>query len=237
MDGLRQRPKTSRVWAVVPVKRLKCAKERLGDVLSEQDRMVLAQCMLGDVLRRLAATTGLAGIAVVTADPVVQTVARAFHARVVPDVCESGVNDAVRQGLETLSAPGETVLVVPADIPLATVADFEAIIALLDVDPVVLAPALSDGGTNALAMRAPTLVPPQFGDRSFERHRLSAAERGLCCGVFRSNGIGRDIDVASDLLAVLATPDDGGDTASLLRRWDHEGRLRASRAIPAGRPS
>lgn len=227
---------TSRAWAVVPVKRLNLAKQRLGAVLSAEHRRVLAQCMLGDVLRRLRATTCLAGIVVVSADPVVHAIARGFDAWVVPDVGESGVNDAVRLGLRALSPLGEGVLVVPADIPRATVTDFGRIVALLDVHHVVLAPALSDRGTNALAMRSGALVPPQFGERSFERHRLGARERGLRCGVFRSDGIGWDIDEASDLYACLAAGDDGSETVSLLRRWEREGHLSRAPAVLAGRP-
>lgn len=226
---------TSRVWAVVPVKRLDRAKSRLGAVLCGADRMVLARCMLGDVLRALRATASLAGIVVVSADPVVHAVARSLAARPVCDVGESGINDAVAQGLQAVP-PGAGVVVVPADVPLATAAEFERVVALLDVDPVVLAPALADGGTNALAMRSATLLPPQFGERSFERHRLVAGDRGLRCGVFRSDRLGRDIDEARDLDACLAAPADDSETAGLLRRWQRQGRLGAAMAVAAGRP-
>ena len=43
------------------------------------------------------------------------------------------------------------VLIAPADIPFATPEDFEEVIALLELNPVVLSPALFDGGTDALA--------------------------------------------------------------------------------------
>ena len=54
------------VWAVVPVKELDRAKERLAAVLPPERRRALMLAMLEDVLTALAATPGLDGLAVVT---------------------------------------------------------------------------------------------------------------------------------------------------------------------------
>lgn len=187
------------VWAIVPVKRLGLAKQRLAPVLSRRERAELARTMLQDVLTTLCAAPQLAGMIVVSGDPAVAKLATRFDARVVGDVLESGVNAAVQQGLRTLD-PASAALVVPADVPFATAADVQAVIAELDRCPVVLAPAFSDGGTNALAMRRPQLIAPSFGHHSLARHRALAHDAGLGCAIIRSDGLGRDIDDPEDLV-------------------------------------
>jgi 2-phospho-L-lactate guanylyltransferase len=189
----------SNIWALVPVKRLGLAKARLAPVLSRSERAELARTMLHDVLTMLCGTPQLAGIVVVSGDSAVAKLARLFDARVVGDVIESGVNAAVQQGLRTLD-PSSHALIVPADVPFATSADLQAVIRELDHYPVVLVPALSDGGTNTLAMRRPDLIAPSFGDDSFARHQALARDAGLGCGIIRSEGLGRDIDCPRDLM-------------------------------------
>jgi 2-phospho-L-lactate guanylyltransferase len=190
----------SNIWAVVPVKRLGLAKQRLASVLSRSERAELARTMLHDVLTTLCATPRLAGIIVVSGDPAVAKLSRPFDARVVGDVMENGVNAAVLQGLRMLDPSSTGVLVIPADVPFATAADLQAVIAQLGHFPIVLAPALSDGGTNTLAMRRPDLIAPSFGDDSFARHQALARDAGLGCGIVRSEGLGRDIDYPGDLV-------------------------------------
>lgn len=188
------------IWAIVPVKRLGLAKQRLAPVLSRSERAGLARTMLHDVLTTLCATPQLAGIVVVSGDPAVAKLATLFDARIVGDVMESDVNAAVQQGLRTLEASSAGALIVPADVPFATAADLQAVIRELDHYPVVLVPALSDGGTNTLAMRRPDLIAPSFGDDSFARHQALAHDAGVGCGIVRSEGLGRDIDYPKDLV-------------------------------------
>jgi 2-phospho-L-lactate guanylyltransferase len=190
----------SNIWAVVPVKRLGLAKQRLAPVLSRSERAELARTMLHDVLTTLCATPQLAGIIVVSGDPAVAKLATLFDARVVGDVMESGINAAVQQGLRTPDLSSAGALVIPADVPFATAADLQAVIAELGHFPIVLAPALSDGGTNTLAMRRPDLIAPSFGDDSFARHQALARDAGLGCGIVRTEGLGRDIDYPCDLV-------------------------------------
>lgn len=188
------------IWAVVPVKRLGLAKMRLAPVLSRSERAELARTMLHDVLTTLCATPSLAGIVVVSGDSTVAKLAALFDARVVADVIESGVNYAVQQGLTTLDASSASALVIPADVPFATSADLQMVIRELDQHPIVLAPALLDGGTNTLAMRRPDLIVPSFGDGSFARHHALARAAGLGCSIVRSESLGRDIDCPRDLV-------------------------------------
>jgi 2-phospho-L-lactate guanylyltransferase len=203
-------------WALVPVKRFSRAKSRLGDILLPAERVRLAQAMLRDVLGNLSATGSLDGIAVVSADPEAFAIARSFGAAVIFDSAEVGINEAVQFGLDALHPYRRRVLVVPADIPFARPKEFENVIELLEHTPIVLVPALHDGGTNGLAMRAPDLLQPQFGEDSFKSHRDLARQRRLGCSVLKSDGIGKDIDCPLDFGPCLISPKNLGLTGSFL---------------------
>ena len=70
-------------WAILPVKEMVEAKQRLAPLLSPEERLALMQMMLRDVLTALSAAQGLAGIALVTLDPWAQALAEAHDARII----------------------------------------------------------------------------------------------------------------------------------------------------------
>jgi 2-phospho-L-lactate guanylyltransferase len=203
------------VWAIVPVKQLSRAKQRLSVVLSAQERIALVRAMLHDVLATLSATPELNGILVVTGDTAVARLAAQFDAAVVGDVMEAGVNAAVQHGLRAPQVSDAGVLIVPADIPFATPADLQSVLSGLRDAHVVLAPASSDGGTNALAMRRRDLIAPSFGNDSFVRHQALARSAGLACDVVRLEGLGQDIDGPCDLV-IPGTARPSSQTAQFL---------------------
>ncbi|RIK98319.1 MAG: 2-phospho-L-lactate guanylyltransferase [Proteobacteria bacterium] len=196
-------PDAMRCRALVPVKPLAKAKQRLAPLLSDGERIELARAMLNDVLAALAATPGIAEIVLVTDDPEAATLAASFAARTVPDNGAPHLNDAILRGLARFEAGTDGVMIVPADVPFATADEFAAVVAALRHYPVVLSPAVADGGTNALAMRRPDTIAPQFGADSFRRHQIEAAAAGLACGIVHGDGLGRDIDRPEDLVAAL----------------------------------
>lgn len=213
----------SGIWAIVPVKRLSHAKQRLAPVLSRNERAKLALTMLHEVLTTLCSTPEFTGIVVVTGDPMVAKLAALFDARVVTDATETGINAAVQQGLKAVGESART-LIIPADVPFATAGDLRAIVGELNRHCVVLAPALSDGGTNALAMQTPNLIAPRFGEDSYLHHQSQAREKGFPCGIVSSEGIGRDIDRPHDLVAPVATRKHSL-TAALLAELNISARL------------
>jgi 2-phospho-L-lactate guanylyltransferase len=161
---------------------------------------------------------------VVSGDPMVANLAKQFDAQIVSDILEAGINAAVQQGLIALDALSPGVLVVPADVPFATVADLQAVICELSHHPMVLAPAFSDGGTNALVMRRPNLISPSFGPDSFARHQALARDAGIGCGIVRLEALGHDIDGPDDLLP-WAGSKKFTLTAAMLADLDVFGRL------------
>jgi len=123
---------------------------------------------------------------------------------------------------------------IPADVPLATSADIDAIISGLPQRPAVtLVPALSDMGTNAIALTPSDAVPIRFGTQSFFRHLEGALERGITPRILRLPGLGLDIDRPEDLSAFLAQGSQTRSHAFLAERGLAE-RLQRGHAV---RPS
>src|SRR5690348_11909390 len=109
------------LWAVVPVKELDRAKMRLARLLPPELRRALMVAMIEDVLAALAATPGLAGIAVVTVDPAAGQLAAKYSARVIERGARDGHTGAVSAAARLLAEEGASgMLTVPGDVPLVT---------------------------------------------------------------------------------------------------------------------
>lgn len=191
-----------RVWAIVPAKRFGEAKMRLAAILTRAERARLARAMLHDVMSALHGARRLAGILVVTGDPSVANLVRPFGAHVINDVVESGLNDAVREGLRALAKEQDAgAIIIPGDVPFVTSAEVDAVLGTMEQHAIVLTPALQDGGTNCLAMRWPDAIEPCYGNDSFMRHQAAARHAGIDYGICRLDGLGRDIDRPEDLVS------------------------------------
>ncbi len=212
------------VWAIVPAKRFSEAKARLAPVLTRPERAQLARAMLQDVMTMLGSAREFAGILVVSGDPSVAEVIRPFGARLVDDVLETGVNDAVRQGLSALAADRPAgVVVIPGDVPFVAPAEIQTVLRAMTERRIVLTPASRDSGTNCLAMANSRAIEPCFGEGSFIAHQAAARRAGIACTICQLDGLGHDIDCADDLLAGLRWP--GSRTGRLLDELNVAARL------------
>ncbi|MEE9196491.1 MAG: 2-phospho-L-lactate guanylyltransferase, partial [Alphaproteobacteria bacterium] len=195
-------------WAVVPVKVLDRAKRRLAGVFDPEARIALSLAMLSDVLSALTAVEGLDGVAVISRDARALDLARRTGARVIFEAPDDGLNGALRAAARILAAEGcANLLVLPADVPLASPAEISQILTAQGAVPnVILVPESNGPGTNALACSPPEAIAPRFGEESFARHLEAARARGLQPKVLRLAGIGLDIDTPADLGAFCALP-------------------------------
>lgn len=198
--------------ALVPVKSLERAKGRLAPVLGPAERRLLTLAMLDDVLAALAATRGIASIALVSSDATVLERARARGLLAIYDRA-GDLNGALDQAAREAAGRGAGALVIlPADLPLVTPAEIEALIATIPPDSagVTIAPA-RDGGTNALLMRPPLVLPFRFGPDSYRWHLEAAHERGLVPRRYQAPGFDLDVDRPDDLARLVRSP---GDSAA-----------------------
>ena len=196
------------LWAVVPVKDLQHAKQRLAGVLAAAERQALFAAMLEDVLAALAASARLAGILVVTRDPHAQDLAARYGARVLVEPANRGHTAASTLGAATLALDGAAgMLQLPADLPLITAADIDAVLLAHAQPPsITLAPSRDRLGSNAVACSPPDLLPLRFGDDSFYPHLERARALGIEPTIVERPGLALDIDTPADLEAFLAAP-------------------------------
>lgn len=194
-------------WAVVPVKRLDAAKRRLAGALDLEGRRGLMRAMLADVLDALAVAPGLDGVAVMSRDPWVARQARERGARLLHDT-EVGLNAAVTEAARVLAGDGcATLLVVPADVPLATPEEIAEVLGARRRAPALtLVPDRHRVGTNAMACAPPGSIAPRFGGRSLERHLEGARRSRVPVSVLDLPGLGLDIDTPDDLMALRRRP-------------------------------
>jgi 2-phospho-L-lactate guanylyltransferase len=196
------------LWAVVPVKELDRAKERLAPVLSPEVRRDLMLAMLEDVLTALVVTPGLAGIAVVTVDPTARRVALRYDARIIEAGARDGHTGAVTAAGRLLAEEGQPgLLTVPGDIPLVTSAEIAKLLAAHRPAPsFTIAPSRDARGSNAIICSPPGAVPLRFGEDSFSPHLQAAEASGIRPSVLHLRGIALDVDTPEDLAAFMLLP-------------------------------
>jgi len=189
------------LWAVVPVKTIGDAKQRLSPLLLPAQRRALALAMVEDVLEALAAATRLAGLIVVTIDPQARHLARRYGARCIEEGARDGHTGAVTAAARLLCAEGRAgMMTVPGDIPLVSADEIGRLVAAHRPAPsFTIAPAHDDRGSNAVLCSPPDAVPLRFGEDSFRPHLASARALGIVPTVLRLPGIALDIDNPADL--------------------------------------
>jgi 2-phospho-L-lactate guanylyltransferase len=193
------------IWAVVPVKEFEGAKQRLSSALSLDERRLLATTMLEDVLGVVSAVKELAGVLVVTLDPVAASLAARYGARVVTDRARDGHSGAVTAAARLLAREGTAgMMAMPGDIPRLSTAEVAAtLVAHRPAPSFTIVPAHDNLGSNTIVCSPPDAVPLCFGEDSFYPHLDAARAHGIEPLIVRHRGIGMDIDNPVDLVTFL----------------------------------
>ncbi|MGH7774148.1 MAG: 2-phospho-L-lactate guanylyltransferase [Candidatus Binatia bacterium] len=194
-----------KVSALIPAKGFTNAKHRLAPLLGAEERELLAEAMLRDVLRQVVSTRGLEGTFVVTGDSRVSEIASSLGAKVIWEKQERGETEAVVFALRELKQRGiQSVLIMPGDIPLVRSSDIELLLEQIaghdSTAPfALLTPSHDRMGTNALLLSPPDLIKLRFGYDSFSYHLGEVAAKGLPLRVLGDERIALDIDEPQDL--------------------------------------
>jgi 2-phospho-L-lactate guanylyltransferase len=224
------------IWAVVPVKELDRAKERLAPVLSPELRRRLMLAMLEDVLTALAATPGLAGLTVVTVDPSACRLAMRYGARIVEAGARDGHTGAVAAAARLLAQEGcRGMMTLPGDIPLVSAGEIARLLTEHRPAPAfTIAPSHDERGSNAVICSPPDGVSLRFGEDSFFPHLQAAEACGIHPTILRLPGIALDVDTPEDLAAFARLPSNTRARAVLVANDLPDLRERA--AAPIGGP-
>jgi 2-phospho-L-lactate guanylyltransferase len=226
-------------YAVIPAKGFQGAKQRLAAILHPEERRQLAKAMLTDTLLACGQSRLLAGFAVVTCDPTVAEVAATCEADVIWEPKAGGHSQAVTYAVTICLQRGKSsLLTLPADLPLITSDDIDAIVSLADPKTaVLLVPNRDEMGTNAILLSPPDCLPLQFGYDSFQRHLRLAAERQLRVDIRRYPRVALDIDEPEDLALFAAQPSNSFsyrllDALDILPRLAKQGASRTQENYP-----
>jgi len=173
-------------WAIIPVKRLNEAKSSLSSAFTPEQRQRLVLSMLEDVLNAVHQAPSIFSAIVVSPDEKVLSFARLHGAEGVAEP-GLGLNEALKVAVRhSISKGADSVLILPADLPLLKSADVENIIAMASAPKdVVIAPSKARG-TNALFLRPPDLINLRFGGESFPLHLKEASQAGVKPRIYRS---------------------------------------------------
>jgi len=221
-----------RTLAVVPIKTLSAAKQRLAGALATGARQSLAQAMFSDVLAALRRSQQVEAIAVVTADVVANAVAHGERVTVLPDERQDGQSAAAMIGIRYAVATGyERVVLIPGDTPLLDATELDDLLVRCEADGVGMAvvPDRHGTGTNALVLTPPAALEPSFGPGSFGRHMNHAVGAGLNHRAEHVASLAHDVDTPEDL-AALAEALEGRRTIAprtrgALRQLERSGAL------------
>lgn len=191
-----------KLCAVVPIKGMVGAKQRLAGVLSPDQRAALAMAMAEDVLEVLAAVPQLARVLVVTADATAAALARRWGCEVTEAHAGEGHTGAVTGAARRLVREDFGMITLPGDLPLLNAADVGRVIAAhRDARAFTIAPARDLQGSNAIVCSPADAVPLRFGPDSFYPHLDAARKQGIEPTVVEAPSIGFDVDEPHDLAA------------------------------------
>lgn len=207
--------------AVLPVKRLYAAKQRLAAGLGGEQRRTLAEAMVADVLEAIGEARTIERTIVVSGDPVAQELAAAAGAAVVPDPEDAGHVEAARAGIARAEVEGATcVVLLPGDCPLLDPRELDRLLTGVPERYVGIVPDRHGTGTNALVLSPPEAIVPAFGEGSCARHIAAARAAGVPFGVEELASLGLDLDTPADVVALTreleARPGRGRRTAKVL---------------------
>ena len=193
------------LWAIVPVKPLRRGKSRLSGVLSPEERNDLNRRLLTHTLETLSAIPDIEQILVISRDQAALSLAREHGARTVLENGAPELNVALaRATIVVKNYATHGLLIVPADLPLISSEDVNAMLEIA-VDPpvVVLAPDHRRQGTNALLVCPIGLIEYDFGPGSFQRHSERALQAGARLEILELPSLALDMDMPEDLEMVI----------------------------------
>jgi 2-phospho-L-lactate guanylyltransferase len=192
--------------AILPIKSLDEAKQRLRDALDPTPRRALVEAMFSDVLVALRRATLVDQVLVVSSDHGAQRIAGGYGAMVLEEDDHGHSHAAARGVAQALELGCDRVLMVPGDCPLLDPTELDDLIALPVGNPSVLVvPDRHGTGTNALLLTPPDALEPSFGPGSHDRHTRNAVAANVEVRSVTVPSLAFDIDTPEDLTAVETT--------------------------------
>jgi 2-phospho-L-lactate/phosphoenolpyruvate guanylyltransferase len=193
-------------YILIPVKDLSCAKQRLSQVLTQEERTRLAWTMLETTCAAATGVRNVDRLAVVTLYPPAISLAEKYGMEVISETAQTSESASVDFGSRELKKRGaSSVLRLPLDLPLIKTEDIEMILSYGKArQHVVIVPSRDGSGTNAILRNPPDLFPSHFGPGSFMKHLQEAEMAKAECQVIHLPRVALDIDDPEDLILFMS---------------------------------
>ena len=193
------------MWAVIPVKQISQAKQRLSPLLSIEERRNFFSAMLEDVLSMMVKIDFFEKIILATNCPHAISIAGRHgitHFETGPD---DGLNQAAGETVNHLLENGiRDMFLIPGDIPLITEEEINSVLKAHPSAPsLTIIPSRDKLGSNCILLSPPSRMPLKFGPDSYFRHLEIAQTNGLKVNPMEFPGFGLDIDEPKDLFELL----------------------------------
>ena len=205
------------MWAIVPIKTFDRAKQRLANVLTEDERRSLMLAMARDVLTCLSRCNAITGILIASRAPEADALAQTFSTERFAESPSADLAESLEQATEHLihNFDAKGIIVVPADVPGIQADELDDI--LQHHERVTILPDTDNIGTNALICSPPGSIPYIFDGQSFKPHVDAAFTAGITPRILPGTRFSLDVDLPRDLLEVMRVAP-GSQTASYLTR-------------------
>lgn len=192
--------------AIIPMKSLDDAKQRLSGAITFGHRRALAEAMFSDVMVAARRASSIDRIFVVTSDRTAARIAGGNGATVIDDSASSH-SEAVGLALARAIAQGvQRALLIPGDCPLLDPAQIDALMAHpVPERSALIVPDRHGEGTNALVLTPPDALTPSFGEGSRQRHVDLAVQQGSVPEVVEVSSLALDVDTPEDYEFLRAT--------------------------------
>ena len=193
------------MWAVIPVKQISQAKQRLSKILSPVERRDFFSAMLEDILSIIVKIDFFEKIILATNCPHAISIAGRHgitHFETGPD---DGLNQAAGETVNHLLENGiRDMFLIPGDIPLITEEEINSVLKAHPSAPsLTIIPSRDKLGSNCILLSPPSRMPLKFGPESYFRHLEIAQTNGLKVNPMEFPGFGLDIDEPKDLFELL----------------------------------
>ena len=205
------------LWALVPLKQLAEAKQRLAPALEPAPRMELMLSMAADVLAALVQIEAVERVLIVSEDPAAEQLALDAGVEWFQAPPGGGLNSDLECAAVFAQQHGaRQVLIVHADLPFLRPEPLRRFIADRSGKITRLAECKSGTGTNLLLTPLPLTFPLVFGSNSLTRFQRLL---GKMAKVIRNSALSMDIDNPEDLDCLLMHEANGSPPGPMTRAW------------------
>jgi 2-phospho-L-lactate guanylyltransferase len=210
------------LWALVPLKRLAAAKQRLAPVLEPAPRMELMLSMATDVLAALVQIEAIERVLIVSEDLAAEQLALDAGVEWFQAPPGGGLNSDLECAAVFAQQHGaRQVLIVHADLPFLRPEPLRRFIADRSDKMTRLAECKTGTGTNLLLTPLPLTFPLVFGSHSLTRFQRLLGKMAM---VIRNSALSMDIDNPEDLDCLLMHEASGSPPGPMTRAWANKYR-------------